>query len=98
LAVNELIANALKHAFRPGEGGEIKVSLAHGADHDVILSVSDNGIGVPDHVDIAHTDTLGLQLVTLLADQLGGSFAMHRAHPTQFVLKFPRGASSGELQ
>jgi PAS domain S-box-containing protein len=98
LAVNELIANALKHAFRPGEGGEIKVSLAHGADNDVILSVSDNGVGVPDHVDIASTDTLGLQLVTLLADQLGGSFSMHRAHPTQFVLKFPHVVSPGELR
>jgi PAS domain S-box-containing protein len=96
LAVNELISNALKHAFRPGQGGQIEVSLAYDGERDVVLRVSDNGVGVPDHVDLAHTETLGLQLVTLLADQLGGSAIMRRADPTCFTLRFPIGRSAGD--
>jgi PAS domain S-box-containing protein len=96
LAVNELIANALKHAFPRGRGGEIQVSLTHDADRNVILSVSDNGTGLPDEVDMVNPATLGLQLVTLLADQLGGSVSVRRIDPTRFILKFPLGPSAGE--
>jgi len=95
LAVNELISNALKHAFRPDKGGAIAVALTREADGKVSLSVSDDGVGVPETVDIANTSTLGLQLVTLLADQLGGSFSMRRADPTRFVLTFPIDKSVG---
>jgi PAS domain S-box-containing protein len=95
LAVNELITNALKHAFRPGEGGTIEVALREGEAGEVLLSVSDNGVGVPDDIDIANTTTLGLQLVALLADQLGGRLSMRRAGPTRFVLRFPTGRAAG---
>ncbi|MGB8840028.1 MAG: PAS domain S-box protein [Aliidongia sp.] len=98
LAVNELISNALKHAFPSGRAGAIRVSLTHGADHDVILSVSDNGIGLPDHFDMVDPATLGLQLVTLLADQLGGTISVRRIDPTEFILKFPVGQSDGAPQ
>ncbi len=63
LVVNELISNALKHAFRPGNGGDIDVGLRRVAGGDLVLSVSDTGIGVPEHVNITDTGTLGLQLV-----------------------------------
>jgi PAS domain S-box-containing protein len=97
LAVNELISNALKHAFRPGQDGTITVALKRDADGQVRLSVSDNGIGVPDHIDIANTTTLGLQLVALLADQLGGDFSMRRSDPTEFLLSFPIKKPAGDL-
>ena len=89
LAVNELISNALQHAFRDGRGGEITVVLAQETGSQVMLVVSDNGTGVPDHIDMPTTGTLGLQLVTLLAEQLGGSVAMQRSNPTRFTLRFP---------
>jgi PAS domain S-box-containing protein len=91
LAVNELITNALKHAFRPGQAGEISVSIGYDSEGLVALSVCDDGIGIPDHVDITNATTLGLQLVALLADQLGGSFSMQRSNPTRVTLKFPSG-------
>jgi PAS domain S-box-containing protein len=89
LVVNELISNALKHAF-PGERtGEIRIDLEPQADDWVVLSVSDDGIGIPESLDLTQTTTLGLQLVTLLADQLGGELAIQRAAPTRFALRFP---------
>ena len=88
LIVNELISNALKHAF-PGERrGEIEIDLAIDANREVVLSVADDGIGIPSQLDLATATTLGLQLVTLLSDQLGAAIAMRRSQPTRFVLRF----------
>ncbi len=89
LLVNELIANALKHAFPDGRSGEIKVKLAKEADHQVRLSVSDDGAGLPEGTDLEQAGTLGLQLVGLLAEQLGATMTVERAQPTRFTLRFP---------
>ena len=89
LIVNELMSNALKHAFPGDRRGEINVNFLHQADNRVALSISDDGIGIPEDLDIDQTETLGLQLVTLLTDQLGGSLTIHRSDPTSFLLEFP---------
>jgi PAS domain S-box-containing protein len=88
LIVNELISNALKHAFPGDRRGEIRVRLFSEPDGATALSVADDGIGIPDGVNLGKTSTLGLQLVSLLADQLGGKIAMRRSDPTEFVLSF----------
>jgi PAS domain S-box-containing protein len=89
LVVNELISNALKHAFPGVRPGEIVVKLFAEPTGKAVLSVSDNGIGIPEEVDMSKATTLGLQLVTLLADQLGGDMSMRRFNPTEFILRFP---------
>ncbi len=89
LVVNELISNALKHAFPQRADGEIRIALTRQPGNEVLLSVSDNGIGLPDHVDIEGTETLGLQLVGLLVSQLDGELSIHRSDPTRFSLRFP---------
>jgi PAS domain S-box-containing protein len=88
LVVNELISNALKHAFPGDRRGEIMVKLFADGSGNAVLSVADNGIGIPEGTEMSKTSTLGLQLVTLLADQLGGKVAMRRSDPTEFVLTF----------
>ncbi len=89
LVVNELISNALKYAF-PGERrGEIAVRLSADQTGRAVLSVTDNGIGLPENIDLSKTGTLGLQLITLLADQLSGEISVRRSDPTEFVLNFP---------
>jgi PAS domain S-box-containing protein len=88
LVVNELISNALKHAFPEGRPGRIMVSM-HRADQQVVLSVSDDGIGLPDALDVEDTVTLGLHLVWLLADQLKATVKFQRSSPTCFELRFP---------
>lgn len=89
LVVNELITNAFKHAFGPENHGEISITLTCPRDGEVVLSVSDNGVGMPEHFDLADTSTLGLQLAGLLADQVGGNLTINRSHPTCFTLRFP---------
>lgn len=81
LLVNELISNALKHAFPVGHGGEIELAL-HAVTPPVgdapqwCLCVSDNGVGLPADFEVRRAQSLGLQLATDLARQLGGSLAI----------------------
>jgi two-component sensor histidine kinase len=89
LVVNELISNALKHACPAGRSGAIRIDLAEGADGRAMLSVSDDGVGISDSLNLEQTSTLGLQLVMLLTDQLGGEVEIRRRDPTTFVLRFP---------
>jgi PAS domain S-box-containing protein len=89
LIVNELISNALKHAFPNGRSGEVRIHLSHDEDERVLLTVSDDGVGIPESFDLQQASTLGLQLVTLLVDQLAGEIAIQRANPTRFSVLFP---------
>jgi two-component sensor histidine kinase/ABC-type amino acid transport substrate-binding protein len=78
LLVNELISNALKHAFPAGQGGEIQVALQAmpnpvGGAPQWCLRVSDNGVGLPADFNVRRLSSLGLQLATDLARQLGGT-------------------------
>jgi PAS domain S-box-containing protein len=92
LIVNELMSNALKHAFPNGRQGRIELNLASeeadGVEY-VILTFADDGIGIPAHVDIDNPVTLGLQLLPLLASQLHGTLRIERADPTRLTLRFP---------
>jgi PAS domain S-box-containing protein len=89
LVVNELITNAVKHAFRDRHRGEIRVALIRLPGNEAQLSVSDDGRGLPDHVDTQKTTTLGLQLVGLLAHQMSGTVSINRSNPTRFSVRFP---------
>ncbi|WP_445681829.1 PAS domain S-box protein [Radicibacter daui] len=101
LILNELVTNTLKHAF-PAEhqasgASEIRIGLkTELAESQVCLSVSDNGVGLPDNLDLQTSDTLGLQLVQLLAAQLKGRLSINRRNPTAFTLQFP--ARSGQAE
>ncbi|MET0379953.1 MAG: PAS domain S-box protein [Spongiibacteraceae bacterium] len=88
LIINELIANALKHAFPDQRSGKIHIALNLETQNSVVLTVSDDGIGMPP-LDIKNTHTLGLKLVSLLTDQLSGEMATNYVNPTQFQLRFP---------
>ncbi len=89
LVVNELISNALKHAFPGDTKGGIAIELSHDSPATVILSVSDSGVGMSEAFDITRTATLGLQLVAMLTDQLAGELTIRRANPTRFAIRFP---------
>ncbi len=74
LIINELISNSLKHAFTDGRRGDIFVRMSSDAEM-ITLEVADTGVGMPVDLDFKNTETLGLQLVNLLARQLGGHFS-----------------------
>ena len=89
LIVNELVSNALKHAFPEGKTGEIQVRF-HTYDRDrYILVVEDSGVGFPEDLDFRETDSLGLQLVLSLTNQLDGVIEMDRDAGTRFTIRFP---------
>jgi two-component system, sensor histidine kinase and response regulator len=87
LVVTELITNALKHAFPGQRRGKIRIDLSS-IDEDVTLIVSDDGVGIPADLQPEQLQSLGLQLVTLLSEQLGGSLHITHAQPTSFTLRF----------
>jgi two-component sensor histidine kinase len=88
LLVNELLSNALRHAFPDGRRGGVRIGLDRVAEEEVVVSVSDDGVGLPEALDCADARTLGLQLVGLLADQLAARVAIERGDPTRFSVQF----------
>ncbi len=86
LMVNELVSNSIKHAFPEGEGN-IDIKLEYNGEK-YILSVSDNGIGLPGDVDPFESSSLGLKLVNSLSIQLEGDLSVLRDGETTFILKF----------
>lgn len=97
LIINELFSNCLKHAFRSSENGgadrkrrnKITVEINSDSEGLLILSVKDNGVGFPGHVDFRSAGTLGLQLVSTLADQLNGILDLTNDNGTAVTIVFP---------
>ena len=89
LIINELISNSLKYAFPKDREGEINIVLRAINSHEIELTVSDDGIGIPAEIDIRETESLGLQLVHILAEnQLEGSVELDRDKGTAFRIRF----------
>ncbi|HYF58044.1 MAG TPA: CHASE domain-containing protein [Burkholderiaceae bacterium] len=91
LLVNELITNAYKHAFPGGGRGEIVVGIALEGEtgETAVLSVTDDGVGLPDDPDAGRAGSLGFQLVPLLVDQLGAEMVRVIGEGTRFEVRFP---------
>jgi len=86
LIINELVTNSVKYAFPEGEG-TINIELKS-ISGELELIVGDNGIGLPNHLNIENTRTLGLQLVNSLTQQIDGKIDIQRTHGTKFKIKF----------
>ena len=96
LIVNELVSNSLKHGFPSSEDrskgeqsrNEICVEL-HSDNHEKLtLIISDNGVGFPKDLNFQKTESLGLQLVNTLTDQLEGDIELDRRNGTAFKITF----------
>jgi len=97
LIINELVTNALKHAFKGKDSGNILVKIAQD-DGRVNLEVRDDGVGLPADLDLEQTQTLGMQLVTGLVSQLYGELRVERGKGAAFFIGFPlqeEGAPAG---
>jgi two-component sensor histidine kinase len=97
IIINELVSNSLKYAFQGRDMGEIQIKLqreengeykSEDCSTSYVLSVSDNGVGIPENLDIEDLDSLGLQLVTSLVDQLDGELELKRDNGTEFTMRF----------
>ncbi len=89
LIINELLSNALQHAFGEGDEGKIEVSLTASDSDRVNLRVSDDGVGLPVGFDIDKTGSLGLHLVKILVeDQLQGKLEVISDGGATFNMEF----------
>ncbi len=91
LIINELVSNSLKYAFPEGRRGQIRIEMREDEGHRIQLSVSDNGIGLPDEVDFHSTRSLGFRLVRTLADQLGATIETEGKGGARIALTFQAG-------
>lgn len=89
LVINELVTNSIKHAFSNDKKGCITIDF-HTNKKDYVLSVQDNGKGLPENLDYRNTESLGLQLVCALAEQLHGKVRLSRSKGTKFTITFKK--------
>jgi PAS domain S-box-containing protein len=102
MIVNELVSNSLKHAFIGREEGEVRIKLHRDKSTEFeskdsestntstgfTLTISDNGVGIPENLDTEELDSLGMQLVASLVDQLDGELELKRNNGTEFTVRF----------
>jgi two-component sensor histidine kinase len=89
LILNELITNALKHAFPDGRSGRVRVELVPFGANGLRLVVRDDGVGLPAGLDVHRPSSLGLQLVQMLAKQLHAALEVEAAEGTHVRLTVP---------
>ncbi|WP_444880230.1 sensor histidine kinase [Desmonostoc muscorum] len=89
LIIHELVSNSLKYAFPQGRNGSIYIELYQSHDNNLILRVSDDGIGLPSNFDFKKIGSLGLQLVDALTSQLAGSIIIKGDSGVKCQLIFP---------
>jgi len=90
LILNELISNALKHAFPRDRHGELQIIIHETENTEIEIVVRDNGFGLPDDVDIYQPQSVGLHLINgLVKNQFDGQMEVRRDNGTEFRITFP---------
>ncbi|MBN1326522.1 MAG: MASE1 domain-containing protein [Candidatus Cloacimonetes bacterium] len=88
LIINELISNAIKYAFPGDRSGTLQISLVRQNDDNFEMTVTDDGIGLPSDFDVNKTESLGLQLVHALVNQLHGRIDINGRDGLQIKICF----------
>lgn len=89
LIINEVVSNSLKYAFPGNKEGKISIKFRHHPNFN-ILTISDNGIGIKESVDLNEPKTFGLQLISILSKQIDGQLSLNRKLGTKYILKIPK--------
>ncbi len=87
IILNELLSNALKHAFTDRETGLIQISVIKKNSHVKIL-FEDNGVGMPKLKNDEEQEDFGLMLIGLLTEQIDGGYRIERGNGTRFIIEF----------
>jgi two-component system, sensor histidine kinase PdtaS len=95
LLLNELVTNSVKHAFADRDSGTVAVSLQPDGSSHFVLTVMDNGRGLPPGLDLVETNSLGLRIINSLVVQLGGEMTwIEQQRGTAVRVVFPMGTAS----
>ncbi|MFC1925976.1 sensor histidine kinase [Chloroflexota bacterium] len=88
LILNELVSNCLKHAFPAGRKGKMSINFNLSGDDKLVLVVSDNGAGFPKKFNLQSVESLGLQLVVSLVNQLNATIELDSSAGSTFRIVF----------
>jgi PAS domain S-box-containing protein len=88
LLITEIVSNSLKYGFPGNREGEIKIEFSKVAEKKVLMTISDNGIGLPQDFDIEKSESLGMQLIIALTSQLDGELKFSGENGTRFSVTF----------
>ena len=88
MIINELVSNSLKYAFPPDRAGRIRLELGRATNGFYFLTIADDGVGLPPDFDFTSTGTLGMQLVRMLTQQIGGTIEISKIGGTEFRISF----------
>jgi len=95
LILNEAISNAIKHAFPGNEKGKVKITLKKMPTETNQLTIADNGIGLPDDFKSENSNSLGMNLMIGLTDQLDGTFDYKNANGLTIIITFIKNNKMG---
>ncbi|MGL5890047.1 MAG: sensor histidine kinase, partial [Bacteroidia bacterium] len=87
LIINELLSNSLKYAFKNKPNGKIQLKLTE-SKGNIKIVIADNGSGLPETVDYRNTESLGLQLVVTLVEQINGKIKQENKKGAKFTIEF----------
>ena len=90
LIINEVISNSLKYAFPDGRNGRVYINITESEPGEYLLTIGDDGIGIPKEIDFNNAETLGLKLVKILSNQLSGKVNLVRSNGTEFRISFKK--------
>jgi len=88
LIANEIITNAYKHAFKNITNPTLDVHIRMLETNDYLMTISDNGIGIPKSITIEKHKSIGLRLIRSLVKQLNGSMEVSSQNGTTFHINF----------
>jgi two-component sensor histidine kinase len=89
LILNELVSNAFKYAFNGRSEGSLGISMERNADNRISIEIRDDGVGIPENIDIDKTNSLGLKLVrNLVRRQLKGELTIKQEYGTIISISF----------
>jgi PAS domain S-box-containing protein len=94
LIINELVSNSLKHAFKNRDSGTVNIELLKRDIHGYSLVVRDDGVGLPPGFKIEETSSLGLKLVRILTQQIGGELTIANRDGSYFQINFNEAPST----
>jgi len=94
MIVNELVSNAMKHAFPDDRAGRIEVTF-HRDEYGYVLTVADNGVGMPAEAPPEKSGALGMTVVEALVRQLDGTLKSEGRAGASFEIRFAGGAKEG---
>jgi len=88
IIINEILTNIMKYAFKGRDKGTVIISASNN-DHMAMIVLQDDGVGIPENVNIMESTGFGMKLLGMMTEQIKGNINIERGNGTKFILEFP---------